>query len=57
MELQKIYLEKGNCKIELSKEDWQEIQDTLSGKRKTAQGEIEEGSYYPKEMVCFNTES
>lgn len=57
MELQKVYLEKDGCKIALSREDWQEILDTLAGKRKTVQGEIEEGSYYPKEKVCFNTES
>lgn len=56
MELQKIYLAKGDCKIELSREDWQEIQDTLAGKKKEVASECEEGSYYPKEMTRFNVE-
>ena len=57
MELETVYLEKDNCKIQLSKSDWEEINLTLLGKRKEVSSEIEEGSYYPKEMTRFNVET
>ena len=56
MELETVYLEKGGCKIQLSRSDWEEINLTLQGKRKEVSSEIEEGAYYPKEMTRFNVE-
>lgn len=56
MELDKITLKKGDVSLELSNEDWEEIHQTLKGKRGMATTEIaeEEGSYYPKNVIVWN---
>lgn len=54
MQLESLYLEKDGSRIHLSKEDWNEIQAVMNGKRKRAQTEIKEGAYYPQEMILFN---
>ena len=54
MELDKITLTRGDVSLELSKEDWEEIHQTLKGKRGMATTKITEGSYYPENVIVWN---
>jgi hypothetical protein len=54
MELDKITLKRGDVSLELSNEDWEEIHQTLKGKRGMATTELAEGSYYPKNVIVWN---
>lgn len=54
MELKELHITKRGITIELSKDDWKEIQATLQGKRKQASSPFKEGAYYPEEWYVWN---
>jgi len=53
MELETLSLTNDSGTITIDKEQWQEIQDTLQGKRKKAASQ-EMNGYYPVESFVWN---
>ena len=54
MELDELHITKEGITIELSNDDWKEIQATLQGKREKASSPIKEGTYHPDEWYVWN---
>ena len=53
MELVQVYLKNQNGTIVIDKEQWNEIQAVMAGKRKTAYSEEFDG-YNPKTTIAWN---
>ena len=51
--LETLVLTKNKIQLELTYEDWKEIQAVLQGKRKRVSSEEMDG-YYPKTIIVFN---